>query len=70
MDLPHWLYLARLCIWEAVISGLIISVKKLTIVFAPLSGTPLYLVAEPLFGFTKGFIYTYPVEVYDNPMAY
>lgn len=33
--------------------------KMSTIIFAPMSGTPLYLVAEPLFGFTKGFLYAF-----------
>ncbi len=35
-----------------------IALKATTIVFAPLSGTPLYLIAGTLFGFGKGVLYT------------
>ncbi|MEK6841647.1 MAG: VTT domain-containing protein [Nanoarchaeota archaeon] len=35
-----------------------IILKAATIVFAPLSGTPLYLIAGTLFGFGKGVLYT------------
>lgn len=37
--------------------------KISTVVFAPISGTPLYLIAEPLFGFTKGAIYSFIGDV-------
>ena len=40
-----------------------ILLKISTVVFAPMSGTPLYLVAEPLFGFTKGFIYAFNGDI-------
>src|SRR3989344_4048792 len=35
----------------------LIVLKALTLIIAPLSGTPLYPISGALFGFTKGFIY-------------
>lgn len=36
-----------------------ILIKSSTIIFAPLGGGPLYLIAEPLFGYTQGTIYLF-----------
>lgn len=38
---------------------LFILIKSSTIIIAPLGGNPLYLIAQPLFGYTRGAIYLF-----------
>ncbi len=44
--------------------------KASTIVFAPLGGGPLYLVAGPLFGFPKGFLYVLCGDMLGSTIAF
>jgi len=47
-----------------------IIIKISTIVFAPLAGAPLYLIAGPLFGFYKGFGYVMIGDIIGNTIAF
>lgn len=49
---------------------LFVLLKASTIVFAPLGGTPLYLVAAPLFGFTRGFAYIFLGDFFGSTIAF
>ncbi|KKT35313.1 MAG: hypothetical protein UW24_C0011G0016 [Parcubacteria group bacterium GW2011_GWA2_44_12] len=44
--------------------------KASTIVFAPLGGGPLYIIAGPLFGFTKGFLYVFLGDILGSFIAF
>ena len=48
----------------------LILAKASTIVFAPLGGGPLYLVAAPIFGFTKGFISIFLGDMLGSSLAF
>ena len=47
-----------------------ILLKASTIVFAPLSGGPLYIAAGPLFGFGPGFVYITAGDILGNSAAF
>jgi len=48
----------------------LIILKASTIVFAPLIGTPIYLIAGPLFGFWKGFLYVLLGDIIGTAIAF
>ena len=49
---------------------LFILVKISTIVFAPLAGAPVYLLAGPLFGFYEGFAYVLVGDIIGYTIAF